>query len=370
LNAPLPQGQHPHQAKHMIVLRWMHRRRAEMHLGIRITVAGLVAFVLAELAQLPQSYWAVFTAVLVTQASVGGSLTAARDRLIGTIGGAAYSAVVAVLIPHSDPWMLGVALAVSLAPLAVLGSINPIFRVAPVTAVIMLLGTVGAQEGPILAALLRTAEVTFGGVVGLAVSVLVLPKRGSMLVFEGGNRLLNHFSNLLHDLLSGLVVQLEPRTISNQHEAIQSAFDKMEAAALEADRERRTYLSIHVDLAPLPRTLRRVYHDLVLIGRVASRPLPQTDAPIAFHAAAEGRKLFTGLGVALTHRQQPPSTTEFEAAIHALSLKVCIPRTLEAGPEDASRRATLGFALEQLERDVRDLAERAREFVRDKTVKS
>src|ERR1051325_11433958 len=138
------------------VLHWLRRRRAELQFGARIAVAGVAAFVIAELIALPQGYWAVFTAVLVTQASVGGSLTAARDRLIGTLGGAAYSAIVAVLISSSHAYMLGLALTISLAPLTALAAINPVFRVAPVTAVIILLGTAGTQEGPILAALLRT----------------------------------------------------------------------------------------------------------------------------------------------------------------------------------------------------------------------
>ena len=56
-------------------LSWLTKRRAELQFGARITVAGLAAFALAQLVSLPQGYWAVFTAVLVTQASVGGSLT-------------------------------------------------------------------------------------------------------------------------------------------------------------------------------------------------------------------------------------------------------------------------------------------------------
>ena len=155
--------------------RWLAAHRAELHLAVRVTVAGVVAYGLAQLVALPQGYWAVFTAVLVTQASVGGSLNAAFERLIGTLGGALYSAAVAVLLPHSSALTVGLALAVSLAPLAALAAIIPAFRVAPVTAVILLLGNAGAAEGPVLAGLLRTLEVGLGGIVGLAVSMSVLP---------------------------------------------------------------------------------------------------------------------------------------------------------------------------------------------------
>jgi uncharacterized membrane protein YccC len=344
------------------IVRWLRRRRAELQFGTRITVAGVAAFALAELVSLPQSYWAVFTAVLVTQASVGGSLTAARDRLVGTLGGAAYSALIAVLIPHNEPISLGAALAISLAPLAALAAINPVFRVAPVTAVIILLGSAGVQEGPVLAALLRTLEVTFGGIVGLAVSVLVLPKRGSTVMFETAGRILTLLAGLMANLLNGLLAQLDSPAISRQHEGIQSAFDKMETAAAEAAREHRTFLSAHEDLAPLPRTLRRIYHDLVLVGRVAARPLAGTDTATVALAVEQGRAFLLGIGTALAQRQPPPATDGLDDALRALAAH---SETEYGGNgDDSSRRAVLNFALEQLLRDIADLAARAQEFAK------
>ena len=46
-----------------------------------MTIAGLLAYVLAELFALPQGYWAVFSAIIVMQASVGGSVKATIDRV-------------------------------------------------------------------------------------------------------------------------------------------------------------------------------------------------------------------------------------------------------------------------------------------------
>lgn len=345
---------------HHLVLQWLSRRRAELQFGARITVAGVAAFAVAELVSLPQGYWAVFTAVLVTQASVGGSLTAARDRFVGTLGGAGYSALVAALIPHADPLSLGVALAIALAPLAALAAIYPYFRVAPVTAVILMLGTTGTQEGPVFAALLRTLEVGVGGFVGLAVSMLVLPKRGSILMFETADSVLALLASLMGNLLNGLTTPLNAGAVSVQHQTIRSVFDRMEAAAKEAERERRTFLSGEIDLAPLPRTLRRVYHDLVLVGRVAVRPLAGTDVTLVARAVDQGRAFMSGIGAAFVQRSAPPATNALETALRDLAAQTGLPQ----GSEDASRRAALGFALEQLERDIRDLAERTRECAR------
>jgi uncharacterized membrane protein YccC len=64
-----------------------------------MTVAGLLAYVLAEFFALPQGYWAVFSAIIVMQASVGGSIKATIDRVIGTIGGAVAGGAVGYLVP-------------------------------------------------------------------------------------------------------------------------------------------------------------------------------------------------------------------------------------------------------------------------------
>lgn len=62
---------------------WLGRRGAEPRLSMRTTMAVLLAFALAEPFGLAQGHWAVLTAVIVVQASVGGSLKAGIDRLAG-----------------------------------------------------------------------------------------------------------------------------------------------------------------------------------------------------------------------------------------------------------------------------------------------
>ena len=61
---------------------WPRLRQA-----IQTTVAACLAYVVAELLGLPQGFWAVMTAILVTQANVGASLGLAVDRLLGSLLG-------------------------------------------------------------------------------------------------------------------------------------------------------------------------------------------------------------------------------------------------------------------------------------------
>jgi uncharacterized membrane protein YccC len=336
------------------------RRRAELRLGVRITAAGLFSFVLGEALTLPQSYWAVFTAVLVVQTSVGGSFKAALDRLIGTVSGAVYGALVATLVPHNDALTLGTALFVSLAPLAVLASLNASFRVAPVTAVILLLGNTGAAEGPLLAAFFRTVEVTLGGIVGLIVSLVVFPARAHAVMGETAKRVLDLMADLTMRVFEGLNGAHDRPAIQAIHDSIQAAFDKLEAAAQEAERERRTLLSYDSDPDPIPRTLRRAYHDLVLIGRVASEPLPAEARALKtpFDALAEAAARFQReTGRALLRREPAPTLDPFNTALGDLLAR---SETLSG----EGRFVALTFAFEQLQRNLTDLARRTNEFMR------
>ena len=105
-------------------------RGAELKLALRVTIAGVLAYAVTRLFAMPQGYWAVITAVVVMQASVGGSLKAARERFSGTLAGAVYGGVIAALVPHGSTVTLGISIVVALFPLALLAAIKPAFRVA------------------------------------------------------------------------------------------------------------------------------------------------------------------------------------------------------------------------------------------------
>ncbi len=57
--------------------------------AIQATAAAIIAYELAVFFALPQGYWAVMTAILVVQSSVGGSIGLAMDRFLATLLGAA-----------------------------------------------------------------------------------------------------------------------------------------------------------------------------------------------------------------------------------------------------------------------------------------
>src|SRR5215831_2886910 len=100
-------------------------RRTQLGLAIRVTVAATAAYVIASAFNLRLPLWAVLTSLIVTQMSVGRSLKATRDYMLGTIGGAVYGGAIGVLIPHSSEVGLLALLMLTVAPLAFIASINP-----------------------------------------------------------------------------------------------------------------------------------------------------------------------------------------------------------------------------------------------------
>ncbi len=114
-------------------------RKAQLALALRVTVAAVGAFAIASALHLMLPLWAVLTALIVTQMSVGRSLKATRDYMLGTVGGAIYGGAIAVLIPHSGEIGLLALLVLAVAPLAFIAAVNPSLNAASGTAVVVLL---------------------------------------------------------------------------------------------------------------------------------------------------------------------------------------------------------------------------------------
>ena len=335
------------------------RRRLEIRHGLRIAAGGLASYVAGHALGLPQVYWAVFTAVLVVQGSVGGSWKASTDRFIGTIFGAAYGAAVATLVPHDNAFTLGVALAISLLPLALLSAFYPAFRVAPITAIILLLGSTGTAEGPIRAALLRTLEVALGGTFGMAVSLLLFPARAHMLLGRAAENVLQRLSDVLPELIGAISGPASTEVILAKQDRVRGALTDLENIVTEAARERRNFLSEDVDPEPIARTLRRVRHDLILTGRVVAEPVIAHPSAAVENCLRQfrvaGGAYLAELGRAFAARHAPPPETGFDAAIDQL-----LALLKQMQPHEGI--VALRFCLQQLRRNLSDLHQRAAEF--------
>jgi uncharacterized membrane protein YccC len=345
---------------------------AALRLCVRMTSAGVFAYVLAELFALPQGYWAVFSAIIVIQASVGGSVKATIDRVIGTIGGAVVGGAVGFVVPHHNVFSLGLAFVVAIVPMSLVAALWPNFRIAPLTAVIVLL-TPGAQQlGPLDSAFYRIVEIIVGSFVGLGVSLVVLPARAHALVVGTAARALSLLADLLGDWLAVLAGSRDNGRITQLQADIRSAMARLEIAASEAHQERRTYLTQEFDPDPLVRTIFRLRNDVVMIGRAAAEPLPDPQVarlrvPVEKISQAAQDFLRACAG-SLRDRESPPS---LDAAEQALAEFAAIIEELRR--EDGTRAFpaanigrlhALGFILEQLRHNLEDFRNRVVECAR------
>ncbi len=348
---------------------WLARHRLETGLTLRMSAAGLITFAIAHLFGLPQVYWAVLTAVIVTQASVGGSLKAMLDRFIGTIGGAGWGVVVTLAIPHPGVLSTGFALAVALVPLAAVVAFRPSYRIAPVTAAIVLLAY-PSQTVVVAAALERVLEIALGSLVALGVALLVSPARAGDLLCTAGRDALGLMADQVGVLIAGVNAPVDAAAVQSLHDRIRAAVERAAAAAEEVDRERRSYITEAPDPDPLVRTLRRLSHDLVIIARALSAPLPEAASarlvqPAASISASLAAALDDIAGALASHRAPPDLSAAaetlgaFEEGLAALRQEGV---TRELAEEAVERLFGLAFGFEQLGRNLGELAGRVREL--------
>ena len=254
----------------------LRAHRAKLHRAVRVAVAAAVAYELATRLDLPQGFWAVITAVIVMQSSVGGTLAASIDRMVGTVGGAVVGAAVAVVGSWTKmPEVLE--LVAAIIPLSIAASVYQSMRIAPVTAAIMLLAS-PSNVDPLVSAADRVFEIALGGVVGLAVAILVFPARAHGTLVDKAGQTVTLLAEVLRNTLA-FDGSRDDAAFTRLHERIRASLAEAETAGVEAERERSSHLTDDPDPATLLRAIRRLRHTVILIGRASTEPLPEPALP-------------------------------------------------------------------------------------------
>jgi len=346
--------------------------RAELALSLRVTVAAVLGFVLSRAFHVPLPLWTVLTAVILTQATFGSSLKATIDYLASTFCGSVYAGVLSVLIPHEGPMAQAGVLALAVAPLALLAGVRPSFSTATFTGVLVLLVPEIAHVGPIESAVYRVIEVAVGALAALVVSLVVVPTRAHSLLIEAAARMLDRMAQALPELATALIEGRDPAVIRRLQDGIGEAHAPLESLVMQAGHERIGLLATAPDPGPLVRTLLRLRHDLVFLGRACAGPLPQAVSQrlgsrleqIAAIVADGLREMAR----ALVARRAPPPLDAIERSLQEFANTCAAIRQdglmLSLPVEAVERVFTLGFALDQLRQHLRDLDRCVREAAR------
>jgi uncharacterized membrane protein YccC len=158
-------------------LSW-ERRRLLIH-GAKTALAAALCWWIATRFGLHDGYWGAISAIIVLQSNFGATITASRDRILGTVIGAALGFSFSLM--GALPWNYILAVFAAIVICGLLG-FRSSSRLACVTITIVMLVQSSSLKN---LALIRVGQVVLGIVVAVAVSTLVFPDRARLRLRDG-----------------------------------------------------------------------------------------------------------------------------------------------------------------------------------------
>ena len=160
------------------LLSW-ERRRLLIH-ATKTALSAALCWWIALRFGVHDGYWGAISAIIVLQSNFGATIGASRDRILGTMIGAAFGFAFSLFGVLPWNYILAVLSAVILCGLLGLRNSS---RLAGVTiSIVMLVQTTGSHW---LLALHRVGEVFLGIIVAVIVSTLVFPDRARLRLRDG-----------------------------------------------------------------------------------------------------------------------------------------------------------------------------------------
>lgn len=342
---------------------WPRLRQA-----IQTAVAVSATYGLVYLFDLPQGFWAVMTAILVTQANVGASLKLAGDRLLGSLVGVLVGGAVAVMLAGAHELRFA-GLIVTVLGLAFFAARRPSLRIACVTAAIVILGD-PSLGSPIASARNRMLEVTIGTLVAIATTLLVFPSRAGPAFAEQMRRSLVPLFDMLDKVLAAALGRpLDASATAALAARVRAAFADGESLAKETRMEVAGHLAELPDPEAVLRALRRMWHTEIMLLRAVSQPLPPMVIEKIGPAIEDLRSKLDELSArftAPTAASAPPDLSAAEVAFaeieHAIEEMRARGEMRQLSMDEIIRLLAFDFALGQLRLNLRDLAEREAEL--------
>ena len=141
---------------------------AQLGHALRMLAACALAYIVSWLFGLPEVYWSLVTVVIVTHPDLPSTVTAGRDRIIGTLIGAAVGALAILGREHGLPTLP--LYVVGLVPLVLLTAAWQSLRLSCITFTIVFLAPAG---GPSFALpMLRVIEIVIGTLAALLITLV------------------------------------------------------------------------------------------------------------------------------------------------------------------------------------------------------
>lgn len=322
-------------------LSFWARESRSLKQGIKTGLAGTIAYAVYAGWHLPEGYWAVFAALVVTQTNLGASWKAGLYRTVGSTCGALAAAL---LIPALGKGQVGVGIALMILAsfFGYLSALHPAFSAAGFTAALILV--FAGQGEPWHMAWFRVLYTILGAVIAFGVGALVWPMRarvdlGEKLasIIDGAGRLyravaaaaiqgvdndeeIRQLDHRLHDLRRGITQQMDEARS-------ELAFPRFNQAAysrfVDAEDQMRRRLSAMAE-------------DRMLYMHARVEPVLVPSLPKVAEATAG---FFAAIARAVRTRASSVNSTELDCALRDLDSDLRKLRT---------ERATAPFALDRM----------------------
>lgn len=142
--------------------------------AINVAIATTIVWIVLKLIDDTNPIWAIASMVAASDPDPAEAKRMFRSRIINVLVGCAVG-LIFVLIGGSTPWMLPLALGTTVIVSTFYVKVKTMWRQAPITAAVVIAASVleGTQAAGLGHGLHKVAEVIFGCLVGIAVSLVM-----------------------------------------------------------------------------------------------------------------------------------------------------------------------------------------------------
>lgn len=189
------------------------RKRLLIYAGKTALAAALCWWVALRFG-LHDGYWGAISAIIVLQSNFGATITASRDRILGTLIGAAFGFTFSLF--GTLPWNYVGAVFLAVVVCGLLG-FRSSSRLAGVTITIVMLVTATNHRE---IAVDRVMQVLLGIVMAVAISTLVLPDRARLALRDGLAQEFLVLASLFDGIVDRLRGQGEPDVATLRQDAL------------------------------------------------------------------------------------------------------------------------------------------------------
>jgi len=251
---------------------WQRRDAVDWTHAVQLGAAVLVAFGLSRLLHLPEGFWAVMSALIVLRPTVGSTLGAGWDRILGTVAGTLVG-LAGVWLRHLPGLDTSFTTLVVVALLAATSALAPALRSAPITALIVLGSSGIGDHSALQVAALRAVEIGLGVATGALLSLLGLWQSTARRFDAACAALLRQIAAQVRADLADQ--QPSPQSHEAAADALRVGVRALAVQAVGADREARLAARLrrrprHGDPVHTARIASRTLQDAALLGRIAA----------------------------------------------------------------------------------------------------